>query len=579
MKKLGAKNALAALILAGIWIIPFCMPRHAPPLLNFWQEWWAATLVAVAFLIILASSKYLSAPRILIAPILMILLIGIQYSMGKFDLKDQWAIPALYLLLMVMAALCAATLRQNGWQDHLADSIAVASLLGSLLCVGMQWIQLAGMAKAYAPYVALHPAGTFWANIQQVNHLAAYLSLGLGGLFYFRLTGRVGGPVFLLSLISLTSGLVLTGQRSAAVYLLMVTAIHFVAGIVSGRSRTRVFLECMAAIAAFIFCFCCIHWASEGLANSKLNSFAKMSYHKDREIIYRYAWEIFKDNPLLGIGFSQFWMGYFTRIPSFGVNGFQVNAHNLPLMLLAETGLIGAAVIFVPLFHWIFRLRSAPKTAFFWLGAMQLTVIALHSLVEYPLWYSYWLIIAGVWLGALDEAAFRVSVWKERLFAYACFFVISIALIDSTFSYLRLQAIQQVYPDPNSDDVSRAEEFRSGPISKLSNHWLFASISSAWIASHVVTLDTVNVDEKLVFNTKAILARPEFVDLGLTRQIVFLVLKGNIKQAVDWAYVGAILIPHWEDRFPDELKSYSKQWPDQFNQETTRRLLSAYPKR
>ena len=66
----------------------------------------------------------------------------------------------------------------------------------------------------------------------------------------------------------------------------------------------------------------------------------------NRIILYKYAWKLFLDKPILGNGFNTFLSLTFAN-PSMVENTF---AHNVILQLLAETGILGTVLIITPFF-------------------------------------------------------------------------------------------------------------------------------------------------------------------------------------------------------------------------------------
>lgn len=62
-----------------------------------------------------------------------------------------------------------------------------------------------------------------------------------------------------------------------------------------------------------------------------------------RIAIWKYAWSVFKQNPVLGIG----WENFFVKIPEYDVD--TVKVHNNFLQLLCETGVIGFVLIAIPM--------------------------------------------------------------------------------------------------------------------------------------------------------------------------------------------------------------------------------------
>ncbi len=129
--------------------------------------------------------------------------------------------------------------------------------------------------------------------------------------------------------------------------------------------------------------------------------------------IWYEAWLIFTQFPILGAGFGQFGWQHFLLGPALhntSILGLYNNAHNLVMQTAAEMGLAGLLILFGTLTLWIRQLRGAPRTIYHWWGCGLLTVLAIHSLLEYPLWYAYFLGVAALTLGILDSTTYRLEL-------------------------------------------------------------------------------------------------------------------------------------------------------------------------
>jgi hypothetical protein len=76
------------------------------------------------------------------------------------------------------------------------------------------------------------------------------------------------------------------------------------------------------------------------------------------------------------------------------------------MQLLAETGAIGASVIVGAILLWFADLRRAKFGLEAWWLLSLVVVIGIHSLLEYPLWYAYFLGMAALLLGLGAERVF-----------------------------------------------------------------------------------------------------------------------------------------------------------------------------
>jgi hypothetical protein len=122
---------------------------------------------------------------------------------------------------------------------------------------------------------------------------------------------------------------------------------------------------------------------------------------------------LIKANPWTGVGFGEFNIAWtLTPFPDRPVAFFD-HTHNLPLQLIVELGIpLGSAVLALLLaaFWLAFRRAfAAPDDVGARAAVMVLLLIGLHSMLEYPLWYAYFLLPAawawGYALGANGGSA------------------------------------------------------------------------------------------------------------------------------------------------------------------------------
>lgn len=558
----------AVLLLALIWLVPFCMPGHFTPLLTYWQEWTAEVLLLAAFLLMVIRTDALSIPKFVLSPLLLMAVIGAQYLIGRFAFVDQLIVPAIYLIVAIMAAITASTLSVQGLLRKTADCVAMAGLLGGLFCVGIQLLQWIGMEATYSPYVSIRKEGqSLFANLNQANHLAAYLALGLGGLYYFRLKEQVGGNIFWACLLMIVLGLALSGQRCALIFSITPFAVSLLGWKQLGQHRMRFVLESFSALIVFICIVLLLQPLMLGMG--KLYTISSVPLYANRWLFWQHSLQMFWQHPFLGVGFSQFWSVYVQQTGTFGGVDTAGHPHNLFAALLAETGAVGFLAAIVPLIFWLRRVQLVPENPVQWLGWVQLIVIGSYSMIEFPLWYSYWLIIAAFWLGAMDQGVWILKLKRPRLLAYAIFLAGSIILINVTFSYLKLRDLM-LPPMFAAEDQQEFVEYRASAMAGLSNDWIYGSYASVWISSHMIKLDEQDLAQKLSFNTRALLARPNFANLN--RQIVLLVLSGEPDKAVYWALVAKKLYPETFKKLPADWHRFSKRWPLQFTEEIISRL-------
>jgi hypothetical protein len=184
--------------------------------------------------------------------------------------------------------------------------------------------------------------------------------------------------------------------------------------------------------------------------------------------------ELIRQQPWAGVGFGEFNLAWtLTPFPGRPVAFFD-HTHNLPLQLAVELGLPLAAAVLALLMAalwrtWRLARQADPATGVTLRSAwMMLLLIALHSQLEYPLWYAYFLLptawLFGYGLGrpvaqraASDDAPMRVLFVAGVLLAIGS----ALALVD----YARVALI---FAAPR-DGSTLQQRIASGQRS-----WLFA---------------------------------------------------------------------------------------------------------
>ena len=124
--------------------------------------------------------------------------------------------------------------------------------------------------------------------------------------------------------------------------------------------------------------------------------------------------------PLAGVGFGEFNLAWtLSEFPNRPIAFFD-HAHNLPLHLLVELGVPMGSLVFVLLLACAVSgagagpgrcdgAQGVAKRAAFMLVLM----IGLHSLLEYPLWYAYFLLPDCLCVGVRAGRA-RWRAWRSR---------------------------------------------------------------------------------------------------------------------------------------------------------------------
>lgn len=443
-----------------MWVWPFLYYVHALPLTTFYQEWSAVLLGLCAMPLLLAKRHWErpEVPRIILLPLGLMVLVLVQFALGKMEYVSQALLVALYLLWAALLVMLGRCLREELGLPLLATVLAFFLLVGAELSTVIGLIQHFRWHTFLDHVVLVNLTGVF-GNMGQPNHFADYISLGLAslGLLYVRWNLR-GWKVVLLALPMLYV-LMLCESRSPWLYLLSFSAMAYFWQRKDETLR-RLLHYCLLLLLGFFLMQFTVYipWLSGGhVPQTFFNRLDSAHGGVIRRWIWYEAGLMFAAHPFLGVGFGQFAWEHFLLGPELRnpmINGLYNNAHNIVMQTAAEMGAAGVLLFAGMLGLWIRQAYRASRSIYHWWGFGVLAVLGIHSLLEYPLWYTYFLGIAALMLGVLDGTTHRLESGRIGRVSLAAILLLGVlSLIQVWQGYRMLETLAR----PQPEGVSRGE--------------------------------------------------------------------------------------------------------------------------
>jgi O-antigen ligase len=474
---------LSLLLLGLAWILPPLYYNHLNPIPAFYNEWIAAVLGtgALFWLILSRWNTVFQLPRIALLPLGLLLVLAIQLAVGKLPSMSQTTLNALYLLWIAGVMVLGQHLREKFGLEKLATLLAIFLLIGAELNA------LTGMSQHYAwrsifMYITTAKIGpSLYGNMGQANHFADYLTLGLLSLCLLYVRHCLQAWVAILLSIPLLFSMVLSGSRGTWLYLLAATLLAFVWQRRDAMHKPLL-RSCLAALLGFALMHIAVELpilagasqtgsittlqrltaetstqstasainaassnhtatvATNDSPNVVQKLFAEGSSGRIRLRLWYESWLMLTQYPILGTGMGQYAWQHFQMLPQFrdtNVSNINNYAHNLILHTAAEMGVIGLIILLGTLLLWVRQARRATHSSTHWWGYALLMTMGIHALLEYPLAYTYFLVIAALVIGMLDDTHYRL---KQGVAVRAG---LSIGLLGGV---LALVQMGQVYP-------------------------------------------------------------------------------------------------------------------------------------
>jgi len=405
------------LALGACWVLPFLVAPHTYPIPTFYSEWMAAACWIALGVAVLGATwgQAVGLPRAALAPLALIAVLILQLAIAP-PLNPFFSSGAIAALLAA-AVICGLGARCRDLPGVL-DALAVAVTIGGLLTVAIELVQVFRVPNLPEAFFSMTPTGgarRMWGNLNQPNHVGTYLAFGLAACLFLGQRHRKWFGLLTVPVLALLLGMALTFSRVTWIH---IAVVGLLAGIpFAAEARGRAWLIRLLALCGPVLLLA-LAYQSWGwlisLANGAwaLDLPGSMGQRMQegvglRPLLWKHAWHIFLAHPWLGGGWGDYAWNQYVQTDTVGQVEMSMNAHNIVLDLLAKAGVAGLLAVLVPLAWWALdlpkRLRS-PAVAF--LSAV-IAVMVVHSLLEYPLHYVFFLFPFAFVLGLLDSKTLR----------------------------------------------------------------------------------------------------------------------------------------------------------------------------
>lgn len=389
--------------------------------------------------------------------------------------------------------------------DKLTQAANFGWLGAACISAVLGFLQYFNWEGPFSPLINHAGLGEAFGNLRQRNQYATLCAIGLAVLGTMATSRHWvrAKPWTAAAAALLGAAMAMSGSRTALLELAFLLLLAW-------RWRgARVWTMAVAVVAYAIAARFFPGWADvDASVFARLQDTNNMC--ASRLSLWGNVLQLIAQKPFLGWGWGELdfahFMTLYANTPFTGLRFCAVldNAHNLPLHLAVELGVPIALAACYGVVVWLQRkkpwqeLDSNRRIAWSILG-----VIAIHSLLEYPLWYGPFqmAVLMGLWMLRTPKPVAESSS-RLRVVLVACSALIWAAAIGfAAWSYWR---VSQLYIEPEA----RALAYRTNTLEKLKDSVLFQNqVRFAQLA--VTPLDTENAKEMFALAQTVLHFSPE----------------------------------------------------------------------
>lgn len=529
-------RSLPLVALAVALIVPYAITNHTYPIPTFYSEFSALALYlllgATVILSVRASRPLapFAAPAAFAAPLGFAAVLIAQVALMPLKQPSMNWLALCYLGASLVAMQAGYALARENLAEQAARMMAGALLVGGVFAVLCQIVQLFRLESVVSPFVVMYNIATDrrpYGNMAQANHLATYMAFALAGALYLVQTRRLAAWAWLVLSIVLSLGLALTVSRGPWLQVAVMAVAGFWMAWAEARRRpgapgnARAWLVPVVLVAVFVLVNAAVRWANVhyhlNLAESAADRMRDAGQITPRLALWKYGLAMFREHPLLGVGWGEFPVHQFALARTLGGVEIANNAHDIFIDLLAKSGIAGLGVLVVALVMWFVRALRVPHTSARVFGFALIGILLMHALVEYPQQYMFFLLPAMFVVGLLEVKPLRLVPGRA---AFGLFALLSFGGLIAMMPVLRdYQRAEVLYygSDP-------AAQYRDAP----------SLLFGAWGDYGAATLLTISRDalpQKLAAHERAIALLPG--ETVLRRYAVLQALDGREADAMD----------------------------------------------
>ena len=421
--------------------LPFISTFHQPPWLSLNQEALSFLAATIAFISLrkIKISKY-----ILVTYISLITTIILQYIFIPSVSLEKSSIYIIYSSLCLTAYTYTYNLKfSNTDIANLTKILSLYIFFSVLVSCGIAFRQILNIDNSF--FETTFSGNRAYANIRQPNLFATFIVIGLCSLYHIKNTYRISSTTTVICSTLLSLALVTT---QSTIGILSFIAVH---SLIATKAPPHKKIKILAFILMTALLFKLYPYIYSHFHES--TALINRSSTNGRVVLYSFFTSLIQNSLFFGYGIGSIKSAQFKHIDLLSSESIEVTSYTHNLFLdfaiwfgLPIAGILLAIIIILSikkLKHYLTKTTNNKTYNYFLLIYIS---IGLHSLVEYPHAYSFYLILFFFAAGATTtttESQFNIS--KKVKFSFTAIFVTVLYITYNDYQIIKENIKQDTY--------------------------------------------------------------------------------------------------------------------------------------
>ncbi len=390
-----------------LFVVACLLPFHKTPWTTFGSEMLTFLSALALVLATFYKEKFLIAkPQWLLA--LFLTIPTVQLLAGQILYFSNALLCTAYILFFWVMIVAGYNLAQQQGRvkvfELFSATVIVIGLLSCVIAI-LQWLQL---NTAFYPYMNILKGNRPYANFAQPNNLATFLTLGLFGVLYFY-EKRIA-PSLILVPITLIFMLTIALTQSRTAWVVCLFTLGYLAIKQFGQAKRFGFLKLLAWVVVFIGTIFVLPYLNQLIeivspqqVTETVSVIERASSGYLRIDMWNQALVAITQHPWIGYGWNQTGMAQIAAFDLYPSHEWYKSAHNVILDLLIWNGIPLGGLILLYFAGWLYWLNKGVRDAESVVATLMVCAILIHSMLEYPIHYAYFLLPMGFLLGFIQS--------------------------------------------------------------------------------------------------------------------------------------------------------------------------------